>query len=94
MALTKPLDLYELLVVKLAGQDQFLTIFTFLSLIVVSVMAARFKMTAMSLFVAIAIFSFIMYQGTNAAGSFGVLLALSVVGFALVLISAIRSKLD
>lgn len=92
MALTQPLDLWDLFVVKLAGQDNFLSIFMFLCLIVISIMAARFRMTAMSLFAAIGIFAFIMYQSTNNAGSFGILVALAVTGFTLMMVIALKDK--
>lgn len=94
MALTEPLDLYDILVVKLAGQDQFLEIFLFLCLILISIMAARFRMTAMSLFIAMAIFSFIMSNALNNAGSFVIITVLSIVGLVLAGIIALRRPFE
>lgn len=93
MAIVQPLDLWEIFIVKLAGQDFQTAIFFFLAFIVIAVFAARFRMTAMSLFGFLALFNVIMYNA-NPAGTFVFMIIISSLAFVLMIAFNLKRIMD
>ena|SRR3990167_4763563 len=91
MAFTEPLNLNEILINKLAGGgNQAAIIFLFLAFIVIAILAARFKMPAITIIIVFGVF-IIMMAGTLLGGS-GILegfLLLLIIGIVLSIASSL-----
>ena len=98
MGITQPLDLWEIIVNKLAGQEivggqPTLSIFFFLAFLVISITAIKFRITAMGLFLLLSVFSFMMYAA-EPTGIFVGFVVISIFAFVLLLVMVLKRALD
>jgi hypothetical protein len=100
MAITEPLDLWDILAVKFAGLDPVvagsvpLTIFFFISMIVIAFLSAKFRLPVIAIVLMLGMFAFLVYASGEGVGSFVIFIVIFVIMISFLLVPVLKRIFD